>query len=74
MTLTKNIPLGSEKAAHEDSGAGAYNVFNHTEILGINTGVNYNATTNQVTNLPTLGYINGASNSRILAFTARIEF
>jgi hypothetical protein len=73
MTLTKNIPLGSEKRLMRIQ-AQAYNVFNHTEITGVGTGINFNATTNAVTNLPTLGYINGASNSRILAFTARLEF
>ncbi len=73
MTLTKNIPLGSEKRLMRIQ-AQAYNVFNHTEITGVGTGINFNATTNAVTNGSTLGYINGANNARIMAFTARIEF
>jgi hypothetical protein len=79
MTLAKNIPLGSEKRVLRLQ-AQAYNVFNHTEISGINTGITFNSTTNQVTNTSALGYINGASpvsgasTNRILAFTARIVF
>jgi hypothetical protein len=73
VTVTKNIPLGSEKRLLRIQ-VQAYNVFNHTEISGINTGVNFNATTNLVTNNTALGYINGASNARIMAFTARLQF
>jgi len=73
VTLTKDIPLGSEKRLLRVQ-AQAYNVFNHTEISGIGTGIQFNATTNQVTNAPTLGYINGATGARILAFTARFQF
>lgn len=73
LTVTKNIPLGSEKRIIRIQ-AQAYNIFNHTEITGINTGISFNATTNQVTNASALGYINGANNSRILAFTARLQF
>jgi len=73
MTVTKNIPLGSEKRLLRIQ-VQAYNVFNHTEINGINTGVTFNATTNAVTNGSALGYINGAVNARIMAFTARLQF
>jgi hypothetical protein len=73
LTLTKNIPLGSEKRLLRIQ-AQAYNVFNHNEISGINTGISFNATTNLVTNGTALGYENGASNARILAFTARLAF
>jgi hypothetical protein len=83
FTITKNIPLGSEKRLLRIQ-AQAYNVFNHTEIGGINgynssTPISFNSTTNAVTNTTALGYINstGSSaspNSRVLAFTARIQF
>jgi hypothetical protein len=73
MTLSKNIPLGSGKRLLRIQ-AQAYNVFNHTEISGLNTGAKYDFTTNQLTNAQTIGYLSGASNSRILAFTARIQF
>ena len=79
MTLSKNIPLGSEKRVLRIQ-AQAYNVFNHTEIgttsggIGIGTGAQYSFTTNQLTNAQSIGYINSAVNARILAFTARIQF
>jgi hypothetical protein len=73
LTLAKTIPLGSEKRTLKIQAQG-YNIFNHTEISGINTGITFNSTTNAVTNTPALGYINGASNARILAFTARFQF
>ena len=75
MTLAKVFPLGSEKRILKLQ-AQAYNVFNHTEINGINTGINFNSTTNAVTNLQTLGYMNGtlANSQRILAFTVRLQF
>jgi hypothetical protein len=73
MTLSKNIPLGSEKRVLRLQ-AQAYNVFNHTEPSGLFTGVNYNFTTNQVTNPALLGYISAAQPARIMAFTARIQF
>jgi hypothetical protein len=73
MTLSKNVPLGSEKRVLRIQ-AQAYNVFNHTEISGLQTGAQYSFTTNQLTNAQSLGYISSATNSRILAFTARIQF
>jgi len=73
MTLSKNIPLGSEKRVLRIQ-AQAYNVFNHTEISGLNTGAQFGFTTNALTNAQSVGYISGASNSRILAFTARVQF
>ncbi|HVW11996.1 MAG TPA: carboxypeptidase regulatory-like domain-containing protein [Bryobacteraceae bacterium] len=73
MTLTKNIPLGTEKRILKLE-AQAYNVFNHTEISGLNTGAQYSFTTNQLTNAQTIGYMNAAVNSRIMAFTARVTF
>jgi len=73
MTLSKIFPLGSEKRIIRLQ-AQAYNVFNHTEISGINTGINFNFTTNAVTNPTTLGYLNATLPARIMAFTARFEF
>ncbi len=73
MTLSKNIPLGSEKRLLRLQ-AQAYNVFNHTEISSIGSGAQFGFTTNQITNAGQLGYITGAVNARIMAFTARVEF
>ena len=73
VTLTKNIPLGSEKRVLKIQ-AQAYNVFNHTEISSIGSGGQYNPTTNLLTNGATLGYITGAVNARVMAFSARLQF
>ena len=73
VTLTKNFPLGSEKRVLRLQ-MQAYNVFNHTEPNGIFTTINFNFTTNQVTNPSQIGYISGAQPNRILAFTARVQF
>lgn len=73
VTLTKAIPLGSEKRTLRLQ-AQAYNVFNHTEISGINTGIQMSPTTNLVTNGATLGYINNTLPARVMAFSARFQF
>jgi hypothetical protein len=75
MTMTKLIPLGSEKRVLKIQ-AQAYNVFNHPEFNGINSGIQFNPTTNQVSNLTSLGYVNGTTtgSNRILAFSARLQF
>ena len=75
MTMTKVIPLGSEKRVMKIQ-AQAYNVFNHPEFSGINSGIQFNPTTNQVSNLSSLGYVNGTAtgSNRIMAFSARFQF
>ena len=73
MTMTKNIPLGSEKRVLKIQ-VQAYNVFNHPEITGIGTGVQFNPTTNLVSNLSSLGYANGTLPARVLALSARLQF
>jgi hypothetical protein len=73
LTLTKNIPLGSERRILRLQ-AQAYNAFNHTEISGLNTSALYGFTTNQITNPGQLGYISAARPNRIMAFVARFQF
>jgi hypothetical protein len=73
VTMTKVIPIGSEKRVLKLQ-AQAYNVFNHSEFNGINTGIQFNPTTNQVSNLSSLGYVNGTLPARIMAFSARFQF
>ena len=78
VTLTKNIPLGSEKRLLRLQ-AQAYNVFNHAEFGNgssnvINNGIQFNPTTNQVSNLSSLGYANNTLPARIMAFSARLQF
>ena len=53
VTMTKIIPLHSEKRVLKIQ-AQAYNVFNHAEFNGINSGIQFNPTTNQVSNLTSL--------------------
>ena len=73
MTLTKSIALGSEKRVLKIQ-AQAYNVFNHTQISGIGTGMQFSPTTGALTNASSLGYANAARPARILAFSARLQF
>jgi hypothetical protein len=73
MTLTKNIPLGSETRVLKIQ-AQAYNVFNHPEITGIGTGIQFNPTTNIVSNTSSVGYINGTLPARVMAFSIRLQF
>jgi Carboxypeptidase regulatory-like domain len=78
MTMTKVIPLHSEKRVLKIQ-AQAYNVFNHAEFGNfannvINQGIQFNPTTNQVSNLSSLGYANNTLPARILAFSARLQF
>lgn len=78
MTLSKIIPLGSEKRTLKFQ-AQAYNVFNHPEFNNgtsnvINSGIQFNPTTNQVSNLSSLGYANATLPARIMAFSVRLQF
>ncbi len=78
MTMTKLIPLGSEKRVLKIQ-AQAYNVFNHTEYGNfannvISDSIQFSPTTNQVSNLSSLGYPNNTYPARIMAFSARFQF
>ncbi len=71
VTLTKVIPiLGSEKRVLKLQ-VQAYNVFNHTEISGVNSAIQFNPANNAVSNPTGVGYGTAAFPNRILAFTAR---
>jgi hypothetical protein len=72
-TITKIVPLSGEKRILKFQ-VQAYNLFNHTEINGIGTGIQFNPSTNQVSNTSSLGYANSTLPNRVLAFTARFEF
>jgi len=72
-TITKNVPLGSEKRVLKFQ-VQAYNVFNHPEFNGLGTGIQFNPATNQVSNAASLGYATGTLPARVLAFTARLQF
>jgi hypothetical protein len=72
-TITKNVPLGNEKRVLRFQ-VQAYNVFNHTEINGLGTGIQFTPATNQVSNASSLGYATGTLPNRVMAFTVRLEF
>jgi len=69
-TMSKFIPL------HERLGlklqVQAYNVFNHPQFVGLNTGLTFDAAGNQ-TSL-TAGTFSSTLPARVLAFSARFEF
>ena len=73
-TLTKNIPLFGNEQWLLKLQVQAYNVFNHTEISGINSAVQFNPATNAVSNPTGVGFISSAFANRVLAFSARIVF
>jgi hypothetical protein len=74
LTVAKNVPLGSSERRVLRFQVQAYNVFNHTEINGIGTGIQFTPSTNQVSNASSLGYATGTLPNRVLAFTVRVEF
>ena len=73
VTLTKDIPLGSERRVLKLQ-AQAYNAFNHTEINGLLNGLQFSPVTNQLTDPANVGYISGTLPARVLAFQARLQF
>jgi hypothetical protein len=73
ITMTKIIPLGSEKRVLKIQ-AQAYNAFNHSEFNNMNTGVTFNPTTNLVSNATAVGLPTGTANARVMAFSARLQF
>ena len=73
LTLTISIPLGSEKRLLKFQ-AQAYNALNHAEFNGMNTGIQFNPTTNAVSNATSVGLPTGTLPARVLAFSARIQF
>ena len=73
MTLSKSIPLGSEKRVLKLQ-VQAYNVFNHTEYSALNTAIQFNPTTGAVGNLSSVGIPSAALTNRVLAFSTRIQF
>jgi hypothetical protein len=74
LTVAKNVPLGSSEKRVLRFQVQAYNVFNHTEINALGTGIQFTPSTNQVSNASSMGYATGTLPSRVLAGTIRIEF
>jgi hypothetical protein len=73
LTMTKNIPLGSEKRILRFQ-VQAYNAFNHPQFNGMNTGIQFNPATNAVSNATSVGLPTGTFPARVMAFSARLQF
>ncbi len=73
MTVTKSIPLGSEKRVLKFQ-LQAYNALNHPQFNAMNTGIQFNPTTNAVSNGTAVGLPTGTFPARVMAFSARLQF
>jgi hypothetical protein len=73
LTMTKNVPLGSEKRILRFQ-VQAYNAFNHPQFNGMNTGIQFNPATNAVSNATAVGLPTGTFPARVMAFSARLQF
>lgn len=74
MTMFKRIPIGLGERRGFEIQVQAYNVFNHTEISGLNTTVQFNPTNNGVLNPLQAGTISGTLPNRVLAFGLRFYY
>jgi hypothetical protein len=72
-TMAKDIPLKGEGRLIRLQ-VQAYNVFNHTEINALVTGIQFNSATGALSNASSAGIANGARPNRQLAFSARVQF
>lgn len=73
MTMSKFIPVFGERKGFKIM-VQAYNIFNHTEYSGLNTGIQFNPASGAITNAVSVGTPNAALPNRILAFTLRFEY
>jgi hypothetical protein len=73
-TLSKIIPLFGSETHLLKIQVQAYNVFNHTEISGLNSAIQFNPTTNLVSNPSQVGFVNSTFPNRVLEFSARLVF
>jgi len=73
LTMTKNIPLGTEKRILRIQ-VQAYNAFNHPQFNAMNTGIQFNPSTNAVSNATAVGLPTGTFPARVMAFSARLQF
>ena len=69
MALIKNIPI--EKLTFQIRGE-AYNIFNHTQYSGVDTGALFDPTGAQVNT--DFGHYTGARDPRLMQIAARISF
>ena len=73
MTMSKFIPVLGERRGFKIM-IQAYNIFNHTEISGLNSTIQFNPTSGAVTNPASVGTPTGTLPNRILAFTLRFDY
>ena len=73
MTVSKFIPVWGERRGFKIM-VQAYNIFNHTEISGLNSTIQFNPTSGVVTNPASVGTPSATLPNRILAFTLRFEY
>jgi hypothetical protein len=71
-TMSKFIPLFHEKVSLRLQ-AQAYNVFNHPEYIGVNTGIQWTAA-GVLSNPNAVGNFNATLPARVMAFSARFTF
>jgi Carboxypeptidase regulatory-like domain len=74
MTMAKFIPIGRGERRGIRIQVQAYNAFNHTQINGVNSGIQFNPSTGAVVNPLQAGTASGALPNRILAFGVRFEY
>jgi Carboxypeptidase regulatory-like domain len=72
-TMTKFIPFGKSERRGLRLQCQAYNVFNHTEYISVNSAIQYSAT-GAVTNGSSVGVFSGTLPNRVMAFSARFQF
>ena len=73
MTMSKFVPVFGERRGLKIM-VQAYNIFNHTEISGLNSTIQFNPTSGIVSNPAVAGTPNATLPNRILAFTLRFEY
>ena len=73
LTLARHVNLGHEERRQLQLKLEAFNVFNHTQFTGVNSGFAFNATTGQNTNT-TIGALTGERGARIIALEMRVQF
>jgi hypothetical protein len=74
VTLTKTIPIFGSETHLLKIQVQAYNVFNHTEISGLNSALQFNPTTNMLSNPSQVGFVDSTFPNRVLEFSARLVF
>ena len=71
-SIARRIPLGHNEKRVFVLRFEGYNIFNHAEFSGLNTGATFNATNQQITN--TFGTVSSTRPARICSGVIRFEF